>query len=62
MSNWKTCLLEWQTVLWEGNGASEASKMTESERAVIPQQIAPSSMFCIQERQAQKRGLSGMDY
>lgn len=32
-------------VLWEGNWSSDASEMTESERAVIPQQTGPASVF-----------------
>lgn len=40
---------------------TEASEMTESERAVIPQQTGPPSIFFIQERSGKDGGGKGVE-
>lgn len=56
VSNRKSCLTR---VVFRGR-ETEASEMTESERAVIPQQKGPPSIFCVEKRDAarteEKRG------
>lgn len=42
-------------------GETEASEMTESERAVIPQQIGPPSFFCTQDRNGEDGGEKGVE-
>lgn len=40
---------------------TEASEMTESERAVIPQQKGPPSFFCVVERSGEDGGEKGVE-
>lgn len=56
-------LLEWKFCETGWGGGTEASEMTESERAVIPQKGPPPLLYGGEERREKGgRNGSGMDY
>lgn len=64
--NWTSCNLagkrkSWWTRVVFCRRETKASEMTESERAVIPQQKGPPSIFFIQERRGEDGGEKGVE-